>query len=132
MEEALRQLVRQRAGNRCEYSLIPQHALAWSKFHTEHIRARQHGGASEVTNLALARRFCNLHKGPNLTSIDPESDRLVPLFNPRVDEWIEHFALNELQIVGLTDVGRTTVSLLNMNDPERIQVRAELIALNEW
>ena len=131
MDEALRQLVRQRAGHRCEYCRIPQHALTWSRFHIEHIRARQHGGSDEFNNLALACRHCNLHKGPNLASIDPESGALVPLFNPRTDSWSTHFMLDQLSISGLTDVGRATALLLNMNDPERIQVRAELAALDQ-
>lgn len=131
MDEAIRQLVRQRAAHRCEYCRIPQHALTWSRFHIEHIRARQHGGTDDLDNLALACRHCNLHKGPNLTSIDPATNRLVPLFNPRTDNWSEHFMLDELSIAGLTDVGRATAILLNMNDPERMQVRAELAALDQ-
>jgi hypothetical protein len=110
---------------------MPQRALAWAAFHIEHIRARQHGGTDDPTNLALACRFCNLHKGPNLASIDPQSDCLVPLFNPRADQWTDHFGIAELQIVGLTDIGRATVALLNMNDPERVQLRAELADLGE-
>ena len=131
MDEALRQLVRQRAAHRCEYCRIPQQALTWSRFHIEHIRARQHGGSDEIDNLALACRHCNLHKGPNLSSIDPATNHLVPLFNPRIDNWNEHFVLANLAIVGLTEVGRATAALRNMNDPERIQLRAELAALGQ-
>lgn len=131
MDESLRQLVRQRAGDRCEYCRIPQNALAWATFHIEHICARQHGGATDAHNLALACRRCNLHKGPNLSSVDPKSGGLVRLFNPRADKWNEHFALDELHIVGISEIGRATVALLNMNDPERIQVRSELIALDQ-
>jgi hypothetical protein len=55
----------------------------------------------------------------------------VPLFNPRIDNWSKHFVLDEFSIVGHTDVGRATATLLNMNDPERIQLRAELAALGQ-
>jgi hypothetical protein len=63
--------------------------------------------------------------------IDPDSGNLVPLFNPRTDSWNAHFTLDELTIAGLTDIGRATAALLNMNDPERIQVRAEIAALGQ-
>jgi hypothetical protein len=35
------------------------------------------------------------HKGPNLTAIDPRTQRIVPLFNPRTQDWVEHFMLRE-------------------------------------
>jgi 5-methylcytosine-specific restriction endonuclease McrA len=37
------------------------------------VSARQHGGETELHNLALACWTCNLKKGPNLTGIDPAS-----------------------------------------------------------
>jgi 5-methylcytosine-specific restriction endonuclease McrA len=65
MDSATRSLVRQRAGNRCEYCLIRQ-AHYESALHVEHIVAKQHHGADDPENLALACNHCNLHKGPNL------------------------------------------------------------------
>ena len=131
MDETLRQFVRQRAGNRCEYCRIPQHALPWAAFHIEHIAARQHGGTDDAENLALACRRCNGYKGPNLASIDPDTGLVTRLFNPRVDKWHDHFFIQDHIIEGCTHVGRSTVKLLNMNDPDRIQVRAELDALGQ-
>jgi 5-methylcytosine-specific restriction endonuclease McrA len=52
-----------------------------------HIRARQHGGTDDPTNLALACPDCNAHKGPNLVGVDPASGETARLFNPRVDRW---------------------------------------------
>ncbi len=129
MEEAVRQAVRERASNRCEYCRLPQDALPWARFQIEHIRARQHRGNDELENLALACRKCNLHKGPNLASIDPETEQLAPLFHPRLDIWTEHFALTDYRIVGRTAVGRATAALLKMNDQDRVHLRAELINL---
>lgn len=126
MEEWLREFVRERAGHRCEYCRLHQEALPWARFHVEHIRAIQHRGGDEPENLALACHRCNLFKGPNLTSYDPQTDGLVRLFNPRIDDWDEHFRVVEFQIVGLTPIGRTTVTLLHMNEPDRIQLRREL------
>jgi hypothetical protein len=75
--------------------------------------------------------MCNAFKGPNLTAIDPVTGQLTPLFHPRRDQWERHFSLVDVRLVGLTEVGRATVSLLNMNDPDRVQLRAELAALGE-
>lgn len=55
----------------------------------------------------------------------------MTLFNPRSQTWNEHFACIEYRIVGLTEIGRATVMLLDMNDPDRIQLRAELSAVDE-
>jgi hypothetical protein len=131
MDQAVRQFVRERANQRCEYCPIPQDALLWARFHIEHILARQHGGTDDPQNLALACRRCNARKGPNLTSIDPESGELTPLFNPRVDGWSEHFANVDYRIFGRTGIGRATVMLLDMNAPDRIQLRAELATLGK-
>lgn len=117
--------IRERAENRCEYCRIHQDYYRVA-FHSEHIVARQHGGTEDEGNLALACHFCNRHKGPNLSGIDPDSGKLTPLFNPRTDNWTTHFAVDSGEIVGLTDVGRTTVYVLAMNDPARVQTRLEL------
>jgi hypothetical protein len=128
MDGGVRQLVRKRAGNRCEYCRLPQAALPWARFHIEHVRARQHRGTDDADNLALACNRCNAHKGPNLSSYDPDTDELVVLFNPRIDTWEEHFVMNDCNVFGRTPVGRSTVALLSMNDPDRVQLRIELAA----
>lgn len=71
MTNARRESVRQRAGCRCEYCRLPDFALSPEDFHVEHIIARKHGGRDEEENFAWACIFCNLYKGPNLTSYDP-------------------------------------------------------------
>ena len=131
MDESVRNQVRERAGNVCEYCRIPQDALPWARFHIEHIRARQHRGTDALENLALSCRRCNSHKGPNLASIDPVTDELVQLFHPRTDHWEDHFTLSEHRIMGRSPMGRATVALLNMNSPDRVQLRKELSAGGE-
>src|SRR6202012_5681449 len=88
--------VRRRAQNRCEYCLIPQAAFR-RPFHIEHILAKQHGGLTQLENLALACWQCNLKKGTNLTSIDPETGELTRLFHPRADNYADHFAFRLVQ-----------------------------------
>ena len=126
MEAEVRDFVRHRAGNRCEYCLLKQEHLPFSTFHVEHIIARKHGGSDAPSNLALACDRCNAHKGPNLTGIDPETGEIVPLFHPRDHIWEEHFRVSEATIVGLTAIGRTTIRVLNMNEERRVRLRALL------
>lgn len=123
MDGATRETIRQRSGGRCEYCRIPQSATPLLPFHIEHIVARQHGGGDDLSNLALACDRCNAYKGPNLTSIDEESEKVTPLFHPRTDQWDEHFNMENGIIAGLTPTGRATVRLLNMNANRRVQLR---------
>ena len=82
MDEATRILVRKRAGYRCEYCRLHEDDDAYT-FHVEHIIARKHGGLDDESNLALACQQCNLHKGSNLSGVDPRSGEIVELFHPR-------------------------------------------------
>jgi 5-methylcytosine-specific restriction endonuclease McrA len=123
VDETIREAVAGRAGRTCEYCRIREQDDAYS-FHVEHIIAIKHGGATELDNLAYACQHCNLHKGPNLSGIDPDSGQVVTLFHPRRDSWADHFALGEFRVVGLTPTGRATVRVLAMNDPDRAQLRA--------
>ena len=123
MDEALREFVRQRAGQRCEYCHLAQE-FSELRFHVEHIVPRQHRGTDDANNLALACPDCNLRKGPNLTGVEPDTGQIVRLFHPRRDQWEEHFAFVGLRIVGKTPIGRTTARLFVMNDPERVRIRA--------
>ena len=123
MAAATRALVRERAGDRCEYCALPQSVEPFFAFHIEHIVARQHGGGDEPENLALACYHCNARKGPNLTALDPATAAVVPLFHPRRERWAAHFMLNGNLIEGITPAGRATVALLKMNAPDRRRLR---------
>lgn len=61
-----------------------------------------------------------------MTAIDPQSEAEVPLFNPRQDNWSNHFiwSADGLFIIGLTPVGRTTVTALALNRERVINIRA--------
>jgi hypothetical protein len=69
ISNALRDLVRNRAGNRCEYCLLPEAFLV--PHEPDHVIASQHGGPTSSENLALACFDCNRRKGPNISSVDP-------------------------------------------------------------
>ena len=126
MDDRVRQLARERAGLCCEYCRLPQTAASSIQFHIEHIRPRQHGGSDQTDNLALACPNCNWNKGPNMSAIDPQTDDLVQVFNPRADVWHEHFVVVGAEIRGLTPIGRATVQLLRFNSPDRIELRLEI------
>jgi len=123
VDAALREAVRQRARLCCEYCRLSQ-IFSELRFHIEHIIPRIHGGGDETGNLALACPACNLHKGPNLTGIEPDTGSVVRLFHPRRDVWEEHFGFDGIRITGKTPVGRTSAWLLQMNDVERLRIRA--------
>lgn len=130
MDAGLRTLVCQRAGDRCEYCRLRQDHSPLS-LQIEHIIAKQHGGNDDPGNLALSCDRCNAYKGPNLSGIDPETNQLVSLFNPRTQNWQEHFFLDGAMIAGLTPIGRATLRVLNMNAPRRVRLRAALLAQGE-
>lgn len=128
MDESTRELVRRRAGQRCEYCRLHEEDDPLFAFHIEHIIAQQHGGTDPPSNLALACHQGNLHKGPNLTGIDPVTKKLTRLYNPRRHKWSRHFRWDGPILVGRTAIGRTTVVVLGMNLPHRITLREALIA----
>ncbi len=80
-----------------------------------------------MANTCFACAHCNAAKGPNVAAYDPESDVLVPLFNPRIDLWDEHFHWQGAVLVGQTAIGRATIEVLRINDADRVEQRLELI-----
>jgi 5-methylcytosine-specific restriction endonuclease McrA len=133
MSEALRQQVREQAARRCEYCRLSETDLPLWPFHLDHIVAEQHfGSATTPENLAWACQRCNLHKGTNLSAVDPDSTNVVRLFNPRSDQWADHFRLADARIEGRTTVGRATAWLLQMNSDERVELRAALQVFGDW
>ena len=125
------QLVRRRAGHRCEYCRVHEEQDAFFPFHIEHVVAEQHGGTVDPDNLALSCQHDNLHKGPNLAGIDPRTGRLTRLFNPRRQRWSRHFRFVRGAIVGRTAVGRSTVRVLALNAPHRVALREALLEAGE-
>jgi hypothetical protein len=93
----------------------------------DHVIATQHGGQTALEYLAYACFQCNRFKGPNIASLDPTTGVLTALYNPRIAPWAAHFRLSEALIEPLTDIGRATVFLLRLNDPERVTIRANLL-----
>lgn len=95
-------------------------------FTVDHVVPLAKGGSDDPGNLALACFHCNRGKGDRLTALDPDSGEQVPFFNPRQDDWSEHFtwSADGLLIVGLTAVGRATVEALEVNRERAVSIRA--------
>ena len=105
MDAESRRFVRTRANHRCEYCGIHQRLYRDFAFH--------------ITSSILS-------------GLDPESGELTRLFHPRTDHWSDHFEMAANgQLIGLTDVGRTTVHVLNMNSEIRTRIRQEMATLGE-
>jgi hypothetical protein len=126
MNESLERRVWRRAAGRCEYCKIPAYVSEFT-FPIDHIIAQQHGGKTTYDNLALSCPHDNFHNGPYIAGLDLETGRLTRLFNPRRRKWSAHFAWDGPILVGKTPIGRTTLFVLNMNHPDRVEVRRLLI-----
>jgi hypothetical protein len=116
-----------RAHGACEYCRLPQDASTLPH-QVDHIIGRQHLGSDDSDNLCLCCIRCNLKKGPNIASVDPETLLVVSLFHPRLEAWHENFTLEQDGTLnGLTPQGRATIQLMEMNSLERISLRLLLV-----
>jgi hypothetical protein len=127
MKASIRALVRSRAGNRCEYCRLHERDLPLFSFHIEHIISKKHHGGDDPSNLAWSCHECNYAKSSNLSGRDFITRRVVVLFNPRRQRWRRHFMWDGARLVGLSPSGRATIDVLNINDPDRIDLRELLV-----
>lgn len=127
LSSEVRELVQRRARGACEYCRLPR-AASILPHQIDHIIGKQHRGSDEAINLCLCCIRCNLKKGPNIASVDPETGLIVALYHLRYGSWSEHFSVAaDGTIEGLTSEGRATVRLLAMNDDDRVRLRALLL-----
>jgi hypothetical protein len=124
----LRQRVWSRAGSCCEYCRVPD-KFDPLPFAVDHIRPQYHHGESVLENLCLSCFSCNTFKAVNLAGHDPQTGALTRLFHPRDDQWSEHFSWDGPWLKGKTDISRTTIDVLRLNLPERVELRRLLISL---
>jgi hypothetical protein len=124
ISESLRQRVRLRAGNRCEYCLSFQEYVM-GIFQIDHAYPVAKGGQDTEDNLCLACELCNLYKWTKTEAIDPQTQESIGLFNPRQQRWAEHFAWSAdgTEIMGITVCGRATVIALKLNNSLSVTVR---------
>ncbi|MCB0200748.1 MAG: HNH endonuclease [Anaerolineae bacterium] len=121
-----------RAQNRCEYCQSPAE-YATDTFAVDHIRPVSRGGTNDLDNLALACTGCNGRKYNKQDALDPAGGELVSLFDPRSQNWTEHFCWSEdySRILGLTPTGRATVEALQLNRIGVVNIRKVLFLIDK-
>lgn len=123
----LRREIRQRASQFCEYCLIHEDDVLLPH-EPDHIIAVKHGGETTCANLAWTCFLCNRANGSDIASVDAQSGDIVRLFSPRIDNWTDHFELNDDAVIfGKTPIGRATSTLFQFNRPEQIEIRQVLM-----
>jgi len=124
MPVGLYEKVAARAQHRCEYCRAPE-VFFNHRFALDHIVPRVFGGREEMSNLALACHSCNGHKYQKQMILEVSHKRPIRLFNPRRDNWAEHFrwSRNKTRIIGRSAIGRATISALHMNSDRQIEAR---------
>lgn len=114
----VRDRVAEVARYRCGYCQTQQ-VVVGIPLQIEHIIPLAAGGTSDEDNLWLACSVCNNYKGTQTHAPDSETKEQVPLFNPRMQPWTDHFAWSDdgVEIIGLTPTGRATVPALKLDQP---------------
>jgi HNH endonuclease len=117
INRATRQLVRNRSNLLCEYCHSSESGSA-ALFTFDHLLPQSLGGSDNAENLALACTRCNGRRYNFTTATAPETQTQQPLFNPRQDQWADHFIWSRdgTKLIGITAIGRATVHRLDMND----------------
>lgn len=128
----IKRLVIDRAKGYCEYCKCPSD-FSTEPFSIEHIQPRSKAGLDDIENLAFSCIGCNVFKSDKTEFIDPVSQQIVPLFNPRTMIWSDYFIWDEMQtlIIGHTSTGRATIEALKLNRPPVKNLRRALIAIGE-
>lgn len=113
----LRQQIREDSGLRCGYCHTPE-AFVGMPLDIDHLMPEALGGTTTPENLWQACSRCNDFKGDRVEARDPVTEQTVALFNPRAQNWTEHFAWSAAgeRIVGLTPTGRATIDALRLNN----------------
>jgi hypothetical protein len=102
------------------------------QFTIDHIVPISEGGTGALENLALACFHCNRKKSDKQKVFDLETNSEILLFNPRTMLWNEHFVWSSdgLRIISLTEIGKVTVELFELNRKRILQIRRDDVLVN--
>lgn len=111
----------------CEYCLHPE-SYSTDYYHFDHIISLFEGGKNELNNIARSCGRCNILKNQQIHAFDPVTGKIFPFYNPRKDIWTEHFQWSddELLVYGLSEIGRTTIEVFQLNREHLINLRKVL------
>ena len=129
ISEEIRARVRAKSGNRCGYcQSLQKYVLGILEI--DHIIPKATGGTDNEENLWLACSLCNNYKGIQTHAVDPVTQFCVKLFNPRTQQWLQHFSWSQdgTEIIGLTDCGRATVNAIQLNNQISVTVRRQWVS----
>jgi HNH endonuclease len=127
-----RQFIQQRDRSCCQYC-ISQARYSSDPLSIEHTIPGSKGGTNDFTNLAVSCQGCNNLKYNHTDGIDPITGELAPLYHPQKDNWFEHFTWSQdfSQILGLTPTGRATITRLQLNREDVVNLRQALVLINQ-
>jgi hypothetical protein len=129
ISDILRDFVANRAAYKCEYCRVDAQNYFFS-FHIDHIVSIKHGGTTSPENLAYSCQICNLNEGSDIATFLANTNNPVRFYNPRTDIWNTHFSIDETGLLeAITDIGAATIKILDLNHPESIIERQEMIRL---
>lgn len=125
LSEELRSRIEQADRRRCRYCLTTE-ANSGIPLTFDHLTPVSKGGLTSFENVCLACRPCNEFKSDDMKVIDPVTGETVPLFNPRVHDWNDHFAwsADATRVEGMSAIGRATTIALRMNRPMIVAARS--------
>lgn len=117
-----------RAYHCCEYCKSMD-TFSPNYFTIDHIIPEPLSGTDTLDNLAYACFLCNRLKSNKSKIFDVASASWVNIYNPRSQDWNEHFAWSEdlISIVGISAIGRVTVDELQLIRPKLISYRKAVI-----
>lgn len=126
--------IREDAHQRCGFCQCQQE-YSFYRLTIEHIIPRSNFAPNDPqmhaeSNLWLSCQTCNSHKSSKTHATDPVSGEQVSLFNPRTQDWNDHFQWSEdgVSVVGTTPIGRATVTALKLDsDPTAIRARTHWV-----
>ena len=126
-----RLIVYNRANGCCEYCKIPSD-YSNDTYTLEHTLDFSKGGSDDLRNIAYACGTCNANKRDYSTAFDSVTNSQVPIYNPREQNWGEHFVWSDdfCSIIVTTAIGRATVDLLKLNSKALRNLRKALIAID--
>ncbi|MBK9124895.1 MAG: HNH endonuclease [Chloroflexi bacterium] len=116
----------ERADYCCEYCRCCE-SVSGQALHVDHIDPSR---GDIYDNLCAACAACNGSKWIAVNGTDPTTGEVVLLFNPRIQNWHEHFEWLHagLIVAGRTPTGRATVDRLRMNRNRSVRARRSWIA----